>query len=399
MNTMNVLAKPADGKPFSPLFSAVSWDFPEAIDPKEWRDARLTPDCIVQDYLYADVGVLVAPGGTGKTTIILFEAVHIVLGLPLWGLEVKKPGPVLFITAEDSREMLVARLRSIVHEMGLTEEQVATVQRDIRISDVTGESYRLTSIIDDVVQTNEFVDQIIRASYGMSPVLVVIDPAVSFGVGENRINDAEQGLIVAARKVRKALNCCVRYLHHSGKANGRDKTLDQYSGRGGSALPDGARMVAVMQRFDENEWRNATGKTLEEGESGLIIARPKLSYAAPQKELHVVRRGYLFDLVRVLPIDPMANLQAIANQLWQLLVEEGRKGQFHTKNTLESLARAVNLKRQEIRDGIQYLFASRRVEEKPLPTKDGRGGAHKFLAPIITGASPEECCGAVPDAA
>lgn len=52
----------------------------------------------------------VAPGGTGKTTLILYEAICIALGLPLYGLEVKKPGPVLILTAEDSREMLLYRL-------------------------------------------------------------------------------------------------------------------------------------------------------------------------------------------------------------------------------------------------------------------------------------------------
>ncbi|MGD9662809.1 MAG: toprim domain-containing protein [Porticoccaceae bacterium] len=35
---------------------------------KEWTTARLSPDCIVKDYMYADLLTTVAPGGTGKTT-------------------------------------------------------------------------------------------------------------------------------------------------------------------------------------------------------------------------------------------------------------------------------------------------------------------------------------------
>jgi RecA-family ATPase len=73
----------------------------------------ISPDCIVEGYLYADVAVKVAPGSTGKTTQELFEAAHIVLGRTLYGRRVLKPGRVLILTAEDSREMLVARLQRI----------------------------------------------------------------------------------------------------------------------------------------------------------------------------------------------------------------------------------------------------------------------------------------------
>ncbi|TAN84042.1 MAG: hypothetical protein EPN14_02525 [Gallionella sp.] len=111
---------------------------PEPITALEWSNARPTPDCIVQDLFYADVAVLIAPGGMGKTTLELKEAVHIVLGLPLYGLTVHKPGGVLFITAEDSREMLVARLRAICHAMQLTDVDIAIVMQRIRIADVSG---------------------------------------------------------------------------------------------------------------------------------------------------------------------------------------------------------------------------------------------------------------------
>lgn len=79
------------------------------------------PLCIVENFYYADVGVFIAPGGTGKTTMVLFERVHIVLGLPLFGLKIINPVRVVFLTAEDSREMLVARLQFICNQMNLDE--------------------------------------------------------------------------------------------------------------------------------------------------------------------------------------------------------------------------------------------------------------------------------------
>ena len=123
---------------------------------------------------------------------------------------------------------------------------------------------------------------------------MVIDPAISFGIGEARVNDAEQGPIDAARRIRNALNCCVRYVHHSGKANAREKAADQYAGRGGSAMADGARMVAVLQPLSPDEWLKARASPLMDGESGMVLALPKLSYCPPQPDTLIRRKGYLF---------------------------------------------------------------------------------------------------------
>ena len=50
------------------------------INLDELQEARITPTCIVDNYLFADVSVLTAPGGTGKTTIVLHEMINIALG-------------------------------------------------------------------------------------------------------------------------------------------------------------------------------------------------------------------------------------------------------------------------------------------------------------------------------
>ena len=366
-----------------------AWAYPVPMTWEEWKSARPTPDCIVANYLFSDVGLLVAPGGSGKTTLILFEAVHIVLKLNLWGLEIKKSGPVLILTAEDSREMLVARLREICLAMELSGEQIEIVMRDVRISDVCAIPHKITAVIGDTITPNYLVDVIVAQCRENKPVLIVIDPAISFGVGESRVNDAEQALIEAARKLRSDLNCCVRYVHHTGKANAREKTLDQYSGRNGSALPDGCRMVAVMQRLEADEFRGATGVQLDDEESGIVLARPKVSYSPPQENIYIVRRGYHFTHVEVSRRDAMANLEATANQVYQLILEELKQGRRHSRNTLESLSSAARVKRQEIRDAVKFLMAANRIEIKQGEGLGKRGGQHSFLSPVDEIASPK----------
>lgn len=249
----------------------------------------------------------------------------------------------------------------------------------------------MTAVIDDVVRANYAVDEIIAACSSNPPVMVVIDPAVSFGVGESRVNDAEQGLIEAGRRLRNALNCCVLFIHHTGKMNAREKTLDQYSGRGGSALADGCRMVAVMQPCDEAEWREATGSGFHAGESGLVIARPKLSYAPrPDQHIYIVRRGFMFERVSLPPANPAAAMQARCNQVWQFISCEAAAGRRHNRKGLEDMLPALNMKRDELRYSISVLISSGRVAEQDQKEPGKRGAPAKYLTVVdLTNCSPD----------
>jgi RecA-family ATPase len=293
-----------NGADTTPRGKASGWTLPEPITDFEMGAARLTPRCIVEKYLFADVAVLAAPGGTGKTTATLYESACVVLGLPVWGLRVETPGPVLLITGEDRREFLVARLREVCRALELTPQQTAQVREQVRIDDRTVNRRRLTAIVDDVVEVAALAEEIVHGckARDFSPVLVQFDPMVSFGVGEARVNDAEQGLIDASRVIVGGLDCCVRLVHHVGKASSRDKVKDQYAGRGGSALADGARMVHVMQPLEADEVLKSAGRILASDEHAFALHRAKLTYAPPQQDrpIFIIRRGFHFEHVTTL---------------------------------------------------------------------------------------------------
>jgi len=341
---------------------------PKPISDDEWASARPAPDCIVENYLFADVGILVAPGGTGKTTLILSEAVHIVLGMDLYGLRIHKPGPVVIITAEDSREILVARLRKICAEMVLTEQHKRVIKNAVRIKDVSGLVPRLTAVVESgAIDPSTNVAELVAGLKKLKPVMIVIDPAVSFGTSEARVNDNEQALIEAGRQIRNALNCCVRFIHHTGKGNAREASTDQYSGRGGSAFADGARMVHVLQPSDMEK----TGITLAAGTKGLILARPKMSYVPPQNDLLLVRDGFIFTLVVPKDSDPLMRLDRDAGALLEVV----QKLEQPTKNTLE--AADTGLSRARLRLVINHL-----LDTGGLVWRDDKkcGGAQKYLS-------------------
>jgi hypothetical protein len=358
--------------------SAARWRAPQPINSSEWTSARSSPDVIVEDYLWADVAIQVAPGGTGKTTLNLVEAIHIVLGRTLWGAEIRRPGPVVILTAEDGREIMVARLRCIATDMGLSDAEIAVVTSQVLISDVSGIGFKLTEVPDDVVLPSDRCDQIVEALRPLAPSLLIIDPAVSFGVGESRVNDAEQGLIDAGRRLRNGLKCCVRFIHHTGKFAAREKIVDQYAGRGGSALADGARMVHVLAPISAEEWFAETGQTLDDKDNALRVVRPKQSYGRPNPPDFLIRRsGYQFKRAMPQENGRSAARDANADMLHRFLVSELAENRRHSRNTLET---ELPLKRSDLRAAIEWLLMSGRVEERKLSDSKQRG-ARQYLHP------------------
>ena len=342
---------------------------------EEIQHASLTPRVVVPQMLYADARLRIGPGGSSKTTLAAHEAVVLALGRPLWGRTVAAPVRTVFIPREDSREILVARIRSTMLELMLDESEQAAVLENIAVLDFTDISFRLSAVQDDVVIPHR---QNLRALVDVlrewKPDWVICDPLVSFGVGESRVNDAEQGLIEAFRILRNELNCCIEGIHHTGKAVARDKTLDQYAGRGGSALADGARMAAVMQPLDAKEWAKKTGTLLAEGETGLVMAFPKLSYCKPQPPIFIRRKGFAFRMeASVAPQDPDAALRGNADRVYAFLLKEYAEGRRYSMTELDVVAERMHLTRAVLREACSFLKTEGLVI---YHGSRGRTGAH-----------------------
>lgn len=346
---------------------------------EEMNGAALHPPAIVRDYLYADVRMRIAAGGTGKTTLALFEAVKLARGEELWGRRLSRPFNTAIVTREDSREILVARLREIIDaELGCSafdddrDSKVQAILNRVNIYDLTGCKFRVSKVENDVVNPDgEAISELIDSLREFKPDWVIFDPLVSFGVGESRVNDAEQGLIEAFRIIRNDLKCCVEGIHHTGKGNAREKTADQYSGRGGSALADGARMVAVLNPLDAQEWAKETGDYLDTDETGLVMALPKLSYSKPQDAIYIKRYGYKFEMVKVSKQTPEQENAAIVEQMYQFIYDQFTRGRKYSKSDLDAQTETLSLSRKQIRYATTELLVSGRVLYHEIKGKSG----------------------------
>lgn len=367
-----------DAKPKALGSMATAEDFDDLSEPKVTSDlaqymapitrdelaiAKTHPRVLVSRFLYANIRLRLAAGGVGKTTLALFEAVTLALGNAVWGHAPEEPIRTVIVTREDGREMMVGRLREVMQSMQLKDSEQDLVLQRVRIVDLTGRPFRVSTVKNDMVEHDvKALDWLLALLKDFAPDWVIFDPMVSFGVGESRVNDAEQGLIEAARYLLPHINCCIEFIHHIGKVNSRAGTLDQYAGRGGSTLADGARMIAVLQPVAPDVWFKETGDALLDGESGMVMALPKLSYAPPQENVYIKRRGYSFIHIRdVKPLSPLQVESVDDEKLFEFIKEEFDAGTTYNSKRLEEAKDRIGLSRNKVRDAEKRLGYAGRI--------------------------------------
>lgn len=356
------------------------------ISTDELIHARLAPDCIVENMFYSNLAQLVAAGGTGKTTLFIYIAVHIILGIPLFGNAIKKPGRVLFLTAEDSREMCLGRLRKIMDALDLSDKHRDKVMTDFLILDTVGEERQLVFSDSGNVRATATANQIIDACQDENLAMIAFDPLIAFGASESFVNDNEQAIATACRRIIKQLNVCILLIHHTGQAVARGKIKDAYAGRGGTALPDAARMVLNLHPWEKGDKGNKPPITLtvHPDNQVLVLSQPKLSYAAIPPAIWLAREGFHFEWAKETPLtrNPEVEARERADQLERFLLSELNKDKRYTKTLLrEGSLGKLDMTRKELDQALSELVVSNRVINKELSKEERQGSRKTYLYP------------------
>ncbi|MGH8646293.1 MAG: AAA family ATPase [Gammaproteobacteria bacterium] len=282
--------------------------------------------------------------------------------------------PVL-VSGEDTRERLCARLREIMTAMELTPNERHTVLERIRVVDLVGKRFRLSELDrHGNVETSADVDRFIQSFAPLKPGLVIFDPLASFGAPEETVNSSAQGSVNAARRIVRELGCCVRLIHHTGQAVLRDNITDQYAPRGGSALSDGARMVAVLGRTEDSPFPEKDGV--------FVLVRAKNNYCRPQPRIFVRRMGFVFDYLTEIVQTDEQRLRAIEDQVWTFPSDQLKSARKYSRNTLDDVRHTLKVSRDTLRQAVTALIMSGRLEEKELEKAEQIGAKKTYLHPV-----------------
>ena len=213
------------------------------------------------------VGLLAAPGGMGKSAVLIHLGLCVAANKPFMGkIGVVRPGPVLLAFGEEDAGEVHRRLKLAADALGLTDAEREAAGRRLFVLPLAGVSDRFLERDPNNLgavsqQTEAFVAELQARTPPEGWRLIVLDPFARFGD-----YDAETDNAAATDTVRMAERltmlrgeaepdespgATVLLAHHTRKGNADRPGVEDV--RGSSALKDGARWLAVLNQVHTNE--------------------------------------------------------------------------------------------------------------------------------------------------
>jgi hypothetical protein len=222
----------ARSEPIKP--SAFVWRDPATISPRQW----LYGHHLIRKYVAATI----APGGVGKSTLTIADAVAMASGKGLLGLKPHEPLRVWLWNGEDPREEMERRVVAACLHHGIKPSEIAGMLfldsgRDtpIRIGEAGANGPKITMPV---------IDALIAAIRERQIDVLIIDPFVSVHSMPENDNGAMDAAVKAFALVADRTGCAIDLVHHSRKLNGADADID--AARGGSAIAGAVRSARAL---------------------------------------------------------------------------------------------------------------------------------------------------------
>jgi len=230
-----------------PPFAAVSsWPDPGDIEPRQR---------VYDHYMLGTLSATIADGGVGKTTLVIAEAVAMVTGRNLLGIEPTAPAKVLYWNGEESRDEIERRVLAICQHHGIDAKPELTGKLFI----ASGDEHPLVvasagrdgilagdlSALHDNLRDNE-ID------------VLIIDPFVACHRVPENDNTAIDFVVKQLARLAATAHVAVDTVHHSRKPPfGGLVEIGANDARGASAFIDAVRSARVLNRMTEAEGQRA----------------------------------------------------------------------------------------------------------------------------------------------
>ena len=247
--------------------------------PFVWRDPSTFPR---RQWLYGKhlvrkfLSCTVAPGGVGKSSLQLVEALAMATGKPLLGIQVCEPLRVWIINLEDPLEELERRVLAVmlhfrIHPDDLGGRLFLNSGRDTKVV-IASTTKAGTVLAEPVVEALKAEIKAKQAD------VVVIDPLVKAHQVPENDNGAVDMVCTAFANIADECDCAFDLIHHVRKTNGAEVTVED--SRGAVSLLAACRSARALNRMSKDEAERA-GVT--EARSYFRAENGKGNLAPPEK--------------------------------------------------------------------------------------------------------------------
>jgi hypothetical protein len=316
------------------------------------------------------VAAVVAPGGVGKSQLLMQLSYSVATGLKLaeqW--TVGETGTVLMLCAEDSTEEIHRRVHRIHQQIGpvITPALRNQLEEHFLIRSITGTNALLTQVgrNNEACRTELTERLLLTAKQVTNLKLIILDPAARFRGGDENSNPHATQFVQALEYLAQSTGATVLIAHHTGKGGLNNKETTQDTSRGASALTDGIRwQLALTTLTNPIKGYKSLHRTTRHlyMEAKLV----KTNYTAPQAEVLLMRGegGYLRAVIE--PAFLLSNRnhnQEIALAILRI-IQEAPKG--ITARQLESLhggiGKDLKISQKALRDAITDARSQELIE-------------------------------------
>jgi hypothetical protein len=330
-------------------------------------------------FLCGATTLTIAPGGLGKSTLSLEEAVSIATGREFLEMRVHRKGRVWVYNNEDPIDELHRRIAAICIKFNIP---IGEIAEEVFLN--SGLDRRLVvaqEVASGVVVATPDVPSLIEHIRENNIRLLVIDPFVrAHRVNENS-NDAIDFVAEQFTKIAIATGCAINLVHHTrkppqGQSEGHAGNAD--SARGASSLISAARIAHTLMTMSGKD-AERLGVPADESRLYVRLDDAKANFSAPtDRTVWFKREGVLLpnassplaqdaDRVGVLLRADLSQHESQAREREQARREELAKDLARFMKTSTRIGRPDAVKWLQQRDAISESKAKRDINDA-IPT-------------------------------
>lgn len=219
------------------------WTDPSEIPKRRWLYGR--------QLIRGFVTVTVAPGGVGKSSLTLLEALAMVTGRPLLEKQPETRLRVWLWNLEDPADELTRRIQAACEHFDISADEIGD-RLFVDSGRVQGLCIAQADAKGRTVIIKPVVEALVRELRERKIDVLIVDPFVSSHAVSENDNGSIDKVAKLWGRVADACGCAVHLVHHTRKL-GSDAEVTAESSRGGKALTDAARVVRAVNRMSAEE--------------------------------------------------------------------------------------------------------------------------------------------------